>query len=429
MSGRREQLTPPSAARRAAEAAARTSYGRLVASLASRYRDIAAAEDALADAFAAALASWPARGVPAQPEGWLLVTAKNALLNRFRHARVHDASAPDLLVHLRGDDDGTEGGDSGWARQDHRLKLLFVCAHPSIDAGMRTPLMLQTVLGLDAERIGSAFLVAPKTMGQRLVRAKAKIKDDDLRFEVPDEGELAERLDDVLGAVYAAYASGWDDLDAGDARGLAEEAIFLGRLLLALVPDEPEVKGLLAVMLFCEARRDARRDDAGNFVPLDRQDATRWSHEMVVEAEGLLTRAAEARRFGRFQCEAAIQSVHAQRAVTGVLQHEALRLLYGMLATYAPSIGVTVGRAAALLDAGDPAAARAILDAIAPGDVAMYQPYWVTASLLAQAEGDLVRARSCLERGIGLTESAPVRAFLLARLAALPASRPPPGAA
>lgn len=250
----------------------------------------------------------------------------------------------------------------GWSTRDERLALLFVCAHPAIDEGVRTPLMLQTVLGLDAQRIGSAFLVAPSTMGQRLVRAKAKIKEGGLRFEVPDASQLAERLDDVLRSVYVAYGAGWDDLSGG--RGLSEEALFLGRTLLGLLPEEPEVKGLLALMLYCEARRGARLDDAGLFVPLAQQDPGRWSRPLIVEAEGLLSQAATAQRFGRFQCEAAIQSVHAQRAITGVTQHQALRVLYDLLLSRVPSMGVAVARAAALLEAGDLQGAAPALDSL-----------------------------------------------------------------
>jgi predicted RNA polymerase sigma factor len=239
-------------AHRVAEAAARTSYGRLVAQLAARSGDLAAAEDALSDAFAAALSTWPTRGVPSNPEGWLLVAARRRVYNHFRHARVEDNATNDLqrLIEARAE----------IAREvvvvDDRLKLLFVCAHPAIDEAVRTPLKLQTVLGLDAERIGSAFLVTPSTMGQRLVRAKAKIKATRLRFTVPDPEDLPERLREVLQAIYAAYGTGWNDLSGASERGLTAEALFLGRLLVSLLPNEPEAQGLLALMLDCEARRE-----------------------------------------------------------------------------------------------------------------------------------------------------------------------------
>lgn len=396
-------------ARRAAEVAARGSYGRLIASLASRSRDIAVAEDALADAFAAALATWPERGVPDSPEAWLLTAARRNLMHRTRHQNVQLGAVGELLLRV---DEGAATPE--WAAVDERLKLLFVCAHPAIDESVRTPLMLQTVLGLDAQRIGSAFLVAPSTMGQRLVRAKAKIKHAALRFEVPDLREVPDRLDDVLRAVYVAYGSGWDDLAGG--RGLAEEAIFLGRTLVSLLPQEPEALGLLALMLYCESRREARRDAAGRFVPLPEQDPRRWTTAMIIEAEGLLTAASQAGRFGRFQCEAAIQSVHAQRAVTGQLHHGALRQLYELLLAWSPSIGVAVGRAAALIEADALQDAARALDALDDLSVAQYQPYWVTRARLAERQGDEATMRSALERALGLTEDDAVRRFLSDRL-------------
>ncbi len=205
-----------------------------------------------------------------------------------------------------------------WATLSERLKLLFVCAHPAIDAAARTPLMLQTVLGLDAARIASAFLLQPSAMGQRLTRAKRKIRDAGIAFELPESDELPPRLEAVLGAIYAAYGSGWDDVEGADPRrkGLAGEAIHLGRLLWQLMPAEPEMQGLLALMLHCEARRNARRTATGAYVPLSEQDVTSWSRPMIEEADSLLSAAEEIGRIGRFQLEAAIQSVHARRAST-----------------------------------------------------------------------------------------------------------------
>ncbi len=396
-------------ARRAAEEAARTSYGRLLAILASRTSDIAAAEDALAEAFAAALTTWPARGVPDNPAAWLLTAARRNVLHRLRHQEVQKGAVEALLLRVDERNDA-----EAWSTLDERLALLFVCAHPAIDEAMRTPLMLQTVLGLDAQRIGSAFLVAPAAMGQRLVRAKAKIKEAGLRFEVPAASELAVRLEDVLRSVYVAYGAGWDDLDGG--RGLSEEALFLGRTLLALLPQEPEVKGLLALMFYCESRRGARLDSAGRFIPLAQQDPHLWARPLIIEAEALLTQAAQAQRFGRFQCEAAIQSVHAQRAITGVIQHHALRTLYDLLLTRAHSMGVAVARAAALLEAGELEGAQQALDALATADAHRYQPYWVTRARLHQLRGEGGEQRVALERALGLTEDAAVRQFLTGQL-------------
>ncbi len=347
-------------ARAAAELAARASYGRLLSILAARTRDIAAAEDALADAFATALRVWPERGVPANPDGWLLTTARNRAANARRQDRTREAMTDEIErreADRKGDADGVG---------DDRLKLMFVCAHPAIDPASRTPLMLQTVLGLDAARIAAAFLVQPAAMGQRLVRVKAKIRDAGLRFALPDPGDLPDRMSDVLDAVYAAFVTGWDAVAGADdgAPGLTGEAIFLARLLVALMPGAPEAKGLLALMLFCDARRAARRDAGGAFVPLSLQDSRLWSRGEIIEAEGLLTEASRMGVFGRYQCEAAIQSVHAQRAVTGVLNHGALTTLYLMLAAHSPTVGVLVAQAGALVEAGRAGDALAALDRI-----------------------------------------------------------------
>lgn len=397
-------------ARHIAETVARVSYGRLLAMLASRSRDIAAAEDALADAFASALDTWPDRGVPAAPEAWLLTAARNRLRNGYRHRQVRDAARQE--IERRIEERAAADGDPF---PDERLKLLFICAHPAIHPAVRTPLMLQTVLGLDAARIAGAFLVAPATMGQRLVRAKAKIRDAGIRFAVPAGHDLPDRLGDVLDAVYAAYGTGWDSVP-GAAPGvetLTDEAIFLGRLLVGLMPDQPEARGLLALMLYCEARRAARRTRDGRFVPLAEQDPTLWSRDMIIEAEGLLTSAARSARFGRFQCEAAIQSVHVQRPFTGRINHDALKVLYDLLAAHAPSIGVLIGRAAAALEAGHPETALRQLDDVRSDATERYQPYWVTRAHALAALRRFAEARPCLRTAIGLTEDGAVRAYLL----------------
>ena len=312
--------------RRAVEQAARDSYSRLVAFLAARSHDVAAAEEALADAFETALETWPQSGVPQKPEAWLLTVARRRLIDNARHVRVHTDAAPTLRAAAK----EAQELASGMVFPDERLKLMFICAHPAIAAAARTPLMLQTVLGLDAARIASAFLARPTAMGQRLARAKAKIRDARIRFELPEPQELPARLDSVLEAIYAAYGSGWDDVAGADPRrkGLAVEAIDLGRLLLRLMPAEPEAQGLLALMLYCEARRRARRSAAGSYVPLSEQDVTLWSKPMIEEADRLLVAAGQAGRIGRFQLEAAIESAHARRAASGGTDWESIALLY-----------------------------------------------------------------------------------------------------
>jgi predicted RNA polymerase sigma factor len=406
-------------AHRAAEAAARDCYGRLVAYLSARSRDVAGAEDALSEAFRAALETWPRDGLPAKPEAWLLAVARRQLIDEARHQRVKANAEPilRLVAGRRQAELGYDGLDTGNDEvfPDDRLKLMFVCAHPAIDAGARTPLMLQTVLGLDAARIASAFLVAPTTMSQRLVRAKTKIRDEAIPFEVPGPGDLAARLGPVLDAVYAAYGTGWEDAAGVDPRrrGLAQEAIFLARILVQLVPEEAEARGLLALLLHCEARRAARRSPRGEYVSLAEQDVALWSRPMIAEAERELARAAALGSIGRFQLEAAIQSVHAERAVTGRTDWEAVAFLYEELARRSPTLGALVGRAAALANARDPEKGLSALDAIDARSIVNYQPYWAVRAHLLARLGSLEAARESYSHAIGLSEDQPVREFLI----------------
>jgi RNA polymerase sigma-70 factor (ECF subfamily) len=396
------------AARRVAETAARASYGRLVAILSARCHDIAAAEDALADAFAAALRVWPERGVPDAPEAWLLTAARRVLGHAARSRQVRHAGRAE--VERLYDERASRPGD---AFPDRQLELLFVCAHPAIDESVRTPLMLQTVLGLEASRIAAAFLVAPSAMAQRLVRAKAKIRDAGLGFTLPEPEVLTERVADVLHAIYAAFGTGWDAVGGDEAvRGLTDEAIYLGRLIVQLLPDQPDAKGLLALMLYCDARRPARYDSDGTFVPLSRQDTRRWSRDRIIDAEGLLVAASRGQRFDRYQCEAAIQSVHCQRLLTGTTNYAALLMLYDVLAACAPSVGAAVGRAAVLLETGRVDAALEALDALPVDRVAGYQPYWVTRAFVLRERGDEPAAAAAFDRAVALTTDAAVQRFL-----------------
>lgn len=392
-------------AARAAETVARTAYGRLLALVAARSRDIAAAEDALSEAFQAALRRWQQDGVPKVPEAWLLTVARRHLGHAARHAGViaGAAAALDLLAAER-----AEAADDF---PDARLKLLFVCAHPAIDPAVHTPLMLQTVLGLDATRIGAAFLVPPATMGQRLVRAKNKIRDAGIRFDVPEAADLPARLDAVLAAVYAAYGSAWE-AQPGAVGGLADEAHYLARLLAALLPEEPEALGLLALIRYCDARAAARRDAAGRFVPLAEQETALWSRPALIEAEEALTRAARLGRFGRFQTEAAIQSFHCQRRLGAAVPLSALVALYDALMHLAPSVGAAVARAVAVGEAYGPEAGLAQLTALDPTDVASYQPFWAARAHLLRVAGDRVTARAAFAQAIALSGDPSVQAYL-----------------
>jgi len=398
--------------RRTIEAVARESYGRLLAYLSARLRDVAAAEDALGDAFVKALTTWPRDGLPQAPEAWLLTAARHRLVDRARRdQRLQTASARALeLITAK-----AEAAPEPFP--DERLKLMFVCAHPAIDPAVHTPLMLQTVLGLDAAGIARAFLVSPAAMGQRLVRAKGKIRDAGIAFEVPEESELPRRLEAVLEAIYAAYGSGWEDAAGSDprARGLADEAIWLARVLVQRLPEEPEARGLLALILHCEARRPARRAPGGGYVPLSEQDPELWSRPMMEEAERELSAAARQARPGRFQLEAAIQSVHAERARNGRTDWRAIAALYEHLVQLAPTLGARVGRAAAVAEVRGPEAGLALLDEIEPTAVCAYQPYWAVRAHLLGRLGDKPQAREAFDRAIGLTEDDAVRRYLLER--------------
>ena len=400
-----------SAVGRTIERVARESYGRLVAYLSVHTHDLASAEDALSEALVSALKAWPRDGLPQNPEAWLLTTARHSLIDVIRHQRVVLASEPTLALLKENSPEANLSAEF----PDERLKLLFVCAHPAIDPAMHTPLMLQTVLGLDAGRIAHAFLVPPKTMGQRLFRAKTKIRDGGIQFEIPQERDLPERLDAVLEAIYAAFGISWDDMFGIDPRGrdLAEEAIWLARVLLQLMPSEAEVQGLLALMLHSEARRSARRALDGRYVPLSEQDPKQWSLPLIEEAERHLAEAFKRGRSGRFQLEAAIQSVHAERAHTGRTDWAAIALFYEQLVRISPALGTRVGYAAAVAEAEAPEAGLAVLDPIAPDAVSHYQPYWAVRATSCSVLGKSVRPQTPTTERSVLAEDPAVREFLL----------------
>ncbi|MEA2878882.1 MAG: polymerase sigma-70 factor, subfamily [Hyphomicrobiales bacterium] len=409
-------MTEALRAREAAEAVARRSYGKLVAYLSARTRDVAAAEDALAEAFAAALADWPS-GIPDNPEAWLITVARRKAIDAARRRQSGDENAAQVRL-MTEELDAVEASDI----PDQRLALMFACAHPAIDAGIRAPLILQTILGFDAATIASAFLVAPATMGQRLSRAKNKIRQAGVPFRVPERSELRERLDAVLAAIYAAFAEGWTDPAGTETRrrNLAEEGIWLGRLVVSLLPDEPEALGLLALMLFAEARRGARRNAEGDYVPLAEQGTAAWDADLIDEAETLLRGASGMNVIGRYQLEAAVQSAHVVRRRTGVADWEAIEKLYGALLALTGSPVVAINRAAAIAETRGAAAGLAELDALSDdARLADYQPYWAARAGLLARMGDAAAAASAYERAIGLESDPAVRRFLQARRASL----------
>lgn len=408
----------PEIARAAAEAAARQSYGKLVAWLAARTRDVAAAEDALADAFAAALERWPKSGVPEKPEAWLLAVARRRRVDAVRRRLTREAARDHLQLIAEEMDARMTEEDL----PDERLRLMFACAHPAIEAGVRAPLILQTVLGFDAATIASAFLVSPATMGQRLVRAKTRIRETGIPFRVPERAELGERLDAVLEAIYAAFAEGWSDPAGTETRrrNLATEGIWLGRLVATLMPEEPEALGLLALMLFAEARRGARRSAEGDFVPLAQQDCDLWDRALIDEAEALLSHAAASGVVGRYQLEAAVQSAHAARRLTGRTDWPAIRALYDALFSIVGSPVVAINRAVALAETEGAMAGLAALYVL--GDdkrLNEYQPYWAARAGLLARLGQAPQATEAYDRAIGLERDPAVRRFLQGKRAAL----------
>lgn len=403
----------PEMARAAAEAAARQSYGKLVAYLAARMRDVAGAEDALADAFAAALERWPKSGVPEKPEAWLLAVARRRDVDAVRRRLTGEAARG----HLQLIAEEAEARMTNDELPDERLRLMFACAHPAIEPGVRAPLILQTVLGFDAATIASAFLVSPATMGQRLVRAKNRIREAGIPFRVPERAELGERLDAVLEAIYATFAEGWSDPAGTETRrrNLATEGIWLGRLVASLIPDEPETLGLLVLMLFAEARRAARRSPDGDFVPLAEQDIALWDDTLIDEAEALLRRAAAKGIIGRYQLEAAVQSAHTARRRSGRTDWAAIRQLYDALMAIAGSPVVAINRAVAIAGAEGAVEGLAALDGVgADKRLAEYQPYWAARAELLVRLDRTAEAAEAYDRAIGLERDPVLRRFLQA---------------
>jgi len=406
MSGCQDGVQP----RDLAEQVARRSYGKLVAFLAARTRDLSAAEDALSEAFAAALANWPRTGCPQNPEAWLMTVARRKFLDASR-SQQREVGSEDLEDTAEAIEAAVDSADI----PDRRLGLMFACAHPAIDRAIRAPLMLQAILGLDATRIASAFLISPATMSQRLVRAKQKIRQAGIPLEIPERSELSTRLDTVLDAIYAAFAEGWIDAAGTDVarRDLAEEAIYLGRVIVALLTDEPEALGLLALMLHAEARRSARRNREGDYIPLAQQDPALWNAQIIAEAESLLHRAGAMKVVGRYQLEAAIQSAHAARAIVGRSDWAAIVELYDALLAISGSPVAAVNRSLAIAELYGPQRALEQLDSVANDPrLVEYQPYWAArADLLARINAR-EESRSAYSIAIGLERDPSVRRFL-----------------
>ena len=391
------------------------SYGRLLAVLAAPSRDIVAAEDALGDALERALTRWPDDGIPDNPEGWVLAVARNRLRDLWKSS-AYRTSRPLGEIDDSATEFSTETQDMP-AVPDRRLELMLVCAHPAIAPNVRTPLMLQTVMGVEAAAIARAFAVEPATMAQRLVRAKKRIRDAGIPFVLPERDDLAARLPAVLEAVYGAYAIDWDLTPQGaPIETLSAEALHLALVLAELLPEEPEVLGLAALVCLSEARRPARRDADGGFVPLDEQDTALWDTTLITRGERLLRQAHGHGQPGRFQYEAAIQSAHCSRAACSTVDAEVLRKLHRAVLRMAPSLGAAVALAAIEGDIDGPDAGLRALDAIDDPAIERFQPAWTTRAHLLAVAGRTADAAHAYRRAIDLTSDPAVGEYLLRRL-------------
>jgi RNA polymerase sigma-70 factor (ECF subfamily) len=407
-------------AREMVDAVYRSDSRRVLATLIRLLGDFDLAEEALHDAFTAALERWPRDGVPAKPRAWLVSAGRFKAIDGIRRRARFDASLVELVHQLETDATNGVGWDDEGV-EDDRLRLIFTCCHPALPPNAQVALTLREVCGLTTEEIARAFLTAPPTVAQRIVRAKGKIRDARIPYEVPVRADLPDRLDTVLRVVYLVFNEGYS-ASSGAALtrpDLSGEAIRLGRLLTDLLP-EPEAVGLLALMLLQESRRAARTSPAGELVLLDDQDRSLWNRDQIAEGSALVARALLSRRFGPYTLQAAIAAVHAEAPNPAATDWAQIVALYDVLAAADPSPVVELNRAVAVAMRDGPAAGLALIDTIlARGDLEDYHLAHSARADLCRRLGRRADARASYERALGLTRQEPERRFLERRLGEL----------
>jgi len=407
--------------RETVDAVYRADSRRVLATLIRLLGDFDLAEEALHDAFTAAVEHWPHDGVPANPRAWLVSTGRFKAIDGLRRRARFDASLVEVARRLDADRDDSGAPDEE-SVEDDRLRLIFTCCHPALPPDAQIALTLREVCGLTTEEIGRAFLTGASTLAQRIVRAKAKIRDARIPYQVPSRADLPDRLDAVLHVVYLVFNEGYSASSGASLtrHDLSGEAIRLGRLLRELLP-EPEVMGLLALMLLHESRRAARTSPAGELVLLGDQDRSLWSRDLITEGSALVQQALSSRRFGPYTLQAAIAAVHAEAASAAATDWAQIVGLYDVLLRAEPSPVVELNRAAAVAMRDGPLAGLTLIDAIlARGDLADYHLAHSARADLCRRLGRTTEARAAYERALQLTQQEPERRFLERRLSELP---------